>query len=216
MGALKFRRSFDLLARPYRWLEYLTLGHALERCRFYYLPELVKARWALVLGDGDGRFLARLLRANPNLEADVIDISPAMLRKVEGRLTPKERARINVHCVDARRFVLPGKYYDLVVTHFFLDCLYEEEIAAMSERIAPQMEAGALWIVSEFAVPRGHVASLVGQCFIAGTVSGLRFADGIEGSLAAGLRSLFGCGRACADSTASVAQRPAGEPTVEK
>ncbi|MCU1248095.1 MAG: methyltransferase type 12 [Edaphobacter sp.] len=59
--------SFDRIARPYHWLEYLTLGKALERCRNHHLPQLLDRRHALVLGDGDGRFLAQLLKQNPNL-----------------------------------------------------------------------------------------------------------------------------------------------------
>ena len=57
--------NFDLIARPYRWLEYLTFGPALARCRNHFLPQLTDRRAALVLGDGDGRFLARLLAPTP-------------------------------------------------------------------------------------------------------------------------------------------------------
>jgi hypothetical protein len=53
--------NFDRIARPYRWLEYLTLGRSLERAREVFLPLLKDRRQALILGDGDGRFTARLL-----------------------------------------------------------------------------------------------------------------------------------------------------------
>src|SRR4051812_5218905 len=76
---------FDLIARPYRWLEYLTLGRALERCRNYYLPQLRDRRHALVFGDGDGWFLAQLLGENPDLRADAVDTSAAMLRLLRQR-----------------------------------------------------------------------------------------------------------------------------------
>jgi hypothetical protein len=33
--------DFNRIARPYRWLEYLTLGKALENCRTHYLPQLL-------------------------------------------------------------------------------------------------------------------------------------------------------------------------------
>ena len=45
--------NFDFVARPYRWLEYLTLGRALEHCRLHYLPSLLKRNRALILGDGE-------------------------------------------------------------------------------------------------------------------------------------------------------------------
>ncbi len=71
--------NFNPIARPYRWLEYLTLGKALENCRIHYLPQLLDRRHALVIGDGDGRFLAQLLTHNPSLHADAVDTSATML-----------------------------------------------------------------------------------------------------------------------------------------
>ncbi len=55
----------DLIAPHYWWIERLGMGRALERRRTCFLPELEQARRALVLGDGDGRFLRELLRRNP-------------------------------------------------------------------------------------------------------------------------------------------------------
>ena len=52
----------DLIAPHYWWIERLGMGRALERRRRWFLPELGNARRALVLGDGDGRFLRELLR----------------------------------------------------------------------------------------------------------------------------------------------------------
>jgi SAM-dependent methyltransferase len=81
--------NFDSLARPYRWMEYLTFGSALQRCRTHFLPQLSgrcpALGTALILGDGDGRFLARLLAANPHLSVDAVDTSAAMLRQLTRR-----------------------------------------------------------------------------------------------------------------------------------
>src|SRR5271155_3486869 len=120
------RPAFDRIARPYRWLEYLSFGPLLERCRFYRLPQLADARRALVLGDGDGRFLARLLQANPHIEVDVVDLSQTMVQLLLGRVAKTGGLnRFSIYCVDAREFVdfvFDGTYkdvtYDLVVTHF--------------------------------------------------------------------------------------------------
>jgi len=145
--------GFDRIARPYRWLEYLSFGPMLERCRFHCLPELANAQRALVLGDGDGRFLARFLTRNPEIRADVIDASPAMLQLLAGRAAAiSARDRIALHCADAREFEPEGSY-DLVVTHFFLDCFTTKEIYALAERIRPHLCPGARWVVSEFSIP---------------------------------------------------------------
>ena len=57
--------NFDRLARIYRWMELVTFGPLLGRCRYRFLEQLCNCRTALLLGDGDGRFAARLLAANP-------------------------------------------------------------------------------------------------------------------------------------------------------
>jgi SAM-dependent methyltransferase len=151
--------NFDRIARAYRWLEYLSFGRALERCRFYRLDRerrvLGSGQRALVMGDGDGRFLARLLRQNPHLYAEAVDFSPAMLDLLSRRAAAEGAGdRITVRCEDARRFTPSGEY-DLVATHFFLDCLTTAEILALAARIRPHLPPGAVWIVSDFAIPRG-------------------------------------------------------------
>lgn len=155
--------NFDRIARPYRWLEYLTFGPLLERCRFHRLPELSHVRKALILGDGDGRFTARLLAANPEVQVDVVDISPAMLKLLESRATTLGSGaaeRLTTHCVDARNWTPPGNDYDLVVTHFFLDCFTGKELSEMANRIQSRLSHQALWMISEFNVP-AHGSSAV-------------------------------------------------------
>jgi SAM-dependent methyltransferase len=168
VDAVSRRLNFDLLARPYRWLEYLTFGRALERCRFHYLTALTDARSALIFGDGDGRFLERLLEVNPHLHVDVVDISPAMLRLLHERLTLQARERVTLHQSDARSFVPPAKAYDLVVTHFFFDCLFEAELGALLDRVSLRLTPGARWVISEFAVPPGRMGLIWGKTVILG------------------------------------------------
>jgi SAM-dependent methyltransferase len=154
--------NFDPIARSYRWLEYLTLGHALECCRLYFLPQLTHCRHALVLGDGDGRFLASLLTQNPTLEADAVDTSAAMLELLFLRCNsvrpnpamPVAATRLRTHHTDARTFPPPA-HSDLIVTHFFLDCLTQPDLDALIARIAPALTPGALWLVSDFRIPKG-------------------------------------------------------------
>lgn len=149
--------NFDGIARPYRWLEYLTLGPALTRCRNHFLPELADRRTALVLGDGDGRFLARLLAGNPDLEADAVDLSAAMLGLLSRRARgthPTASARLRTYAMPAQAF-LPTRTYDLVVTHFFLDCLTQEELERLVEQISKSLAPEACWLISDFQVPYG-------------------------------------------------------------
>jgi ubiquinone/menaquinone biosynthesis C-methylase UbiE len=149
--------NFDIIARPYRWLENLTLGRALERCRLHFLPSLLHQKNALVLGDGDGRFLAELLTQNPRLHAEAVDTSATMLQLLRHRCeaaAPDAPTRLSTHQSSALTVPLTGSY-DLIVTHFFLDCLTQTELETLIHRIAPALSPQALWLISDFQIPTG-------------------------------------------------------------
>jgi SAM-dependent methyltransferase len=151
--------SFNLIARPYRWLEYLTLGKALEECRAHFLPQLGDRQRALVLGDGDGRFLAQLLARNSHLEADAVDTSATMLELLRQRCEAAALdadTRLRTYHSNALTFPLAGRY-DLVVTHFFLDCFTQSELDTLVARVASTLAPGALWLVSDFRIPSGLI-----------------------------------------------------------
>ena len=148
--------NFDSVARAYRWMEYFSFGRMLELCRFHFLMRCSHARHALVLGDGDGRFTARLLASNPTLQVDAVDASPAMLTVLRERVRQSCQnadTRLQTIQADIRRFTPTGKDYDLVISHFFLDCLTDGDVTALIERLSPRMSQDAIWLVSEFAVP---------------------------------------------------------------
>ena len=150
-------RDFDLIAKPYRWLEYLTFGPALSRCRNHFLPALAGCCRALILGDGDGRFTARLLSANPYIEVDAVDVSPAMLALLTRRAHaagPTASTRLRTHFSDARHFTPTGTY-DLIVTHFFLDCLTQPDLDGLTHGLSQHLAPNALWLVSDFRIPTG-------------------------------------------------------------
>jgi len=145
--------DFDPVARAYRWLEYGALGLLLERTRECHLSHLSQCRQALILGDGDGRFTARLLAAAPTVQVQAVDLSDAMLTLLRRRCTVS-RDRLQTFQQDARTYTPSGEP-DLVVTHFFLDCLTQMEVDALVARLTPRLASGALWLVSDFRIPSG-------------------------------------------------------------
>jgi hypothetical protein len=143
-------------------MEMFTFGPFLRRCRYAFLDELQNRRNALVLGDGDGRFTARLLEENQLVLIDAIDASPAMLRALLHNVGLRT-GRVRVHLADIRQWQPEGPRYDLIVTHFFLDCLSTKEIVSLASKLKPCAKPGALWVVSEFAIPPGWYGWLVAR-----------------------------------------------------
>jgi ubiquinone/menaquinone biosynthesis C-methylase UbiE len=195
MAAVEPRQPrFDRVARIYRAMEYLSFGPLLERCRFFHLPRLGAAQRALVMGDGDGRFIARLLAEHEDMRADAVDLSPAMLGLLRGRVVARGAlGRLTVACADARAFTPPARNYNLVVTHFFLDCLTTEEAAQLIARVRPRLAPGAVWLVSEFAVPpQGHLRRRLAQSLIASLYAAFRLLTGLRVRSIPAWRDLLG------------------------
>ncbi len=144
----------DYIAQLYRWLEYLVFGRTLERCRNHFLTATRTGTSALLLGDGDGRFLKNLLLTNPDVIVDSVDSSGKMLALARQRTTsvPGAAARTRFLHADARSPVLDHEY-DLIVTHFFLDCLTEAEIQSLATRLQEHSAGQTRWIISEFQIP---------------------------------------------------------------
>jgi Methyltransferase domain len=163
--------DFNRLAHLYRWMEFGSFGPWLALTRKTYLNRLAGARKALVLGDGDGRFTARLLQANQGVSVDAVDASSAMLHSLLRGSGP-DANRVRVHLADIRSWRFPAPIvspaYDLIATHFFLDCLTTQEVRQLAIKVRAAAQPGALWVVSEFAVPQGWAGQLIDRPIIAG------------------------------------------------
>ena len=110
---------------------------------------------------------ARLLRANPHIHIDAVDASSSMLQALVRRAGPNA-TRVRTHLADARQWnPSADSPYDLVVTHFVLDCLTTEEILSFATRLRSNLSPAALWIVSEFAIPPTWYGRLVARPLIA-------------------------------------------------
>jgi SAM-dependent methyltransferase len=173
--------NFDGLARLYRWMEYLSFGPFLWRCRIHFLHRLADCRSALVLGDGDGRFTARLLRANPAICVHAVDLSPRMIESLE-RVAAPCRNRLVAEVADLRSWnpEASGQRYDLVVTHFFLDCLSTGEVMDLARRVAPALARDAVWLVSEFGIPPTRFGRALAAPVVASLYYAFRLLTGLR------------------------------------
>jgi SAM-dependent methyltransferase len=159
----------DGIAPFYLWIERAAFGKRLERHRLAFLETAEGAQRALVLGDGDGRFVAALAAKYPGLWIDCVELSGRMVALARGRLGDGRR-RVNVVQGDvlhvplpcpglvighlerwpAGKNAYPTKHYDTVYSHFFLDCFSTEQISVLAGRIAGVSGRGTRWVISDF------------------------------------------------------------------
>lgn len=175
--------SFDTLAPWYRTLEWIAFGDDLQRCRIACLTEVVAPRHALIVGEGNGRFLCELLRAHPSVEVDCVDASQRMLQLARERLEREwpdclEHVRFLQH--DLISWTPPAHHYDLVVTHFFLDCFAEAQLAAIIRKLEQATTDRACWLLADLYVPPKGFARFRARAWLAVMYRFFRLTAGID------------------------------------
>jgi len=173
----------DWIAQYYETLEHLSFGSHLERSRFAFLAEVRTARRAIVCGGGDGRFLARLLQANPRVEVDFVELSARMVQLARKRVASMGRdfqERVHFRVGDITTFEPRLAGYDLIVTNFFLDCFGDAELAMVVSRLANWGTPQARWIVSDFREARGLAGRVWTRAVIGGLYTAFRYTTGLR------------------------------------
>lgn len=127
----------------------------MQHCRTSFLTEIAETRHALLLGEGPGRFLVELLRANPRVIVTCIERSSRMIEAAGLQLSVAERTRVRFVQADALAWQPPHGVFDVVVTHFFLDCFPPEELAALVTKVAASAAPEARWLLADFHQPEG-------------------------------------------------------------
>ncbi|MCC6580991.1 MAG: class I SAM-dependent methyltransferase [Phycisphaeraceae bacterium] len=149
--------SFDVLAPHYRWMECLLAGKKLQRCRTAFLDQIPQPRNVLLLGEGHGRFLGPCQRKFPEASITCLDASTAMLDEAWRVLPPHQDLRTPVDFVhaDILAWSPPSAVYDLIVTHFFLDCFRPDQLEDVVGKLAIGAAPGAHWLLADFQLPLG-------------------------------------------------------------
>jgi ubiquinone/menaquinone biosynthesis C-methylase UbiE len=161
-------RGFDLLAPHYRWMERFLAGSKLQRCRTAFLHSIPAPQCALLLGEGNGRFLVPFRRAFPAAKCVCMDASAGMLAQARQSLEAAGLPIDNIEFVQADvlegtkllripdcglRISQPRNEFDLLVTNFVLDCFQPEQLAGVVESLAYTVKPGGIWLVADFCEP---------------------------------------------------------------
>lgn len=148
--------GFDVLAPHYRWMELVLAGGKLQRCRTAFLEGIKTPLRVLIAGEGNGRFLCRLRLKFPTVPVTVIEASARMLAEAKNRIAGQESSmgRIEFIQADILEWDSAAGEFDLIVTHFFLDCFAPEDLRKVVRKLAVAATASSRWLLSDFRVPQ--------------------------------------------------------------
>lgn len=146
--------SFDRLARFYDQLEWFLAGERLQQCRVRWVHELAGARRVLLLGEGHGRFLAALRKANPTAEIVCVDASQRMLERARERLAEAGQFEGITRFIHGDALHLPvcGQF-DAIATQFFLDCFPRRELEGLIMDLHARLNPAGRWLICDFQIP---------------------------------------------------------------
>jgi len=147
--------SFDALAPNYRWLEFVLAGDKLQTCRTAFLGEVRGSQSVLILGEGIGRFLVECRRSLPAASITCIDASARMLELSKHRLESRGLSLKHTEFIhaDALEWIPPRRAFDLIITHFFLDCFTPQQLKRLVVNLADAAMPDAEWLLADFQIP---------------------------------------------------------------
>ncbi len=176
--------NFDRLAAHYSWMELAFGGGLMNRCRTRFLGRTRYCRRGLLAGEGTGKFLAELLRSNAEIRVTCLQQSAGMIRQMRRRLRQAgvEISRVDFRQMDALDWSIPEEKYDLVATHFFLDCFRERELERLVKLLAGSAQPEAIWLLTDFREPDRGWPRWRAKILLAGLYAFFRATTGLSAS----------------------------------
>lgn len=156
--------KFDGLAPYYHWMETVLAGRKLERCRNAFLTHINNPQRVLLVGEGHGKFLAEIVRRWPQSKITCLDVSAGMIAASKKHLKRRGLNTSRTTFLCGNLFTVPLEEYDLIATHFLLDCLTPEQLAMAIAKLASHLRPGGRWMLSDFQLPASGWKRLRAQC----------------------------------------------------
>lgn len=144
-------RNFDFVAPFYPLLERAAFGDELNVARLASLDSVLAAERVLLIGEGNGRFLADCLKKKIGGTITVVDSSEKMLRLLQTRIRDIEtQSRLELVHADFCAWPSSTFRFDLIVTHFFLDLFRPNSQRRIIEKITTLSGSETIWVNLDF------------------------------------------------------------------
>ncbi|NQZ59583.1 MAG: class I SAM-dependent methyltransferase [Lentisphaeraceae bacterium] len=143
--------DFSRLAAIYDLLGDIAFVGALRRSQNCFLKILPHSKRVLIIGGGSGRFLVDLLKSHEFDFVDYVDISPGMIEQAKknvGRQLPHLKSKVNFTCGSVES--VRGQTYDLICTHYILDCFAGDELKEVMNLLHDSLGNGGHWLFADF------------------------------------------------------------------
>ena len=150
--------NFSWLAPFYDTLGAIAFNGNLHRSQAHllahYPPQLDRV---LIIGGGTGKFLIELLKKVTVNKLIYLDVSPGMIRQAQKKVAKIFPQQTSIEFICGSLQDIPELEYDLIITHYFLDCFPEKEFIETSQVLKGKLAIDGYWSMVDFCTT--HSAS---------------------------------------------------------
>ncbi len=139
-------KGFNSLAPVYDAVARIVIGKGIRTSQLHFLNHLRGRHKLLMLGGGTGWILPYVIKANPAIQIDYIDVSDRMIEKARSRVSEDFQVRFIVGTEEN----IPDKDYDCVITNFYLDLFDDLSLGHVVFRIKNSILPNAIWVATDF------------------------------------------------------------------
>lgn len=153
--------AYNRIAWLYEPLSRWCLGNKYIQSKRVYLERLKRGDTVLNLGGGTGDNVTEIMqRIGPEGKLYFMDASSSMIRRTKGRFEGQPPSTIQfIHSADFS--VLKSLRPDVILTHYFLDVLTDEQLEVLFGQVGRIAKPDSEWIFTDF-FPVPHKRWLTG------------------------------------------------------
>lgn len=138
--------GFDRIAPFYSVLSGIVFGRSHRQAQACFLNELKPNDRILILGGGSGELLQAVLKKQPDVLVDYIDISPGMIRLARAKTANPSALNFIV----GTEYDIPDRSYEIVITNFYLDLFNRDSLLRVIHQIRTHVKPHGRWLITEF------------------------------------------------------------------
>jgi tRNA (cmo5U34)-methyltransferase len=147
---LKIATGFNRLAPFYTLLTRIVFGKVLRLAQEHFIASIYPGDHVLILGGGSGELLKALLKQQPRITIDYIDISEKMIQLA--RRKTKNPSTVNF--IIGTEQDIPNQTYAVVITNFYLDLFSDNTLQRVIQKIKIHLSPGGQWLVTDFVAKK--------------------------------------------------------------
>jgi demethylphylloquinol methyltransferase len=154
-------RSYESVAWFYEMLAHVFSLGLIRAAKASQIPELEEGARVLYVGAGSGE--DSVLAAEHGANVTCVDLSPAMLSRIERRFA-KAGFKVDLVCCDVMDYK-PEVLHDAVAANFFLNIFPEPVMIRVLQHAMACVRPGGKVLIADFATAGGTVATRLSQVY---------------------------------------------------